>query len=84
MARILDFFKKPAEGEDVRAPRRELARFLARVCSNDYGYQVVRSASDVQGPLGGEFELLIVQVPTEFGPRNVRVCVYGMGVFAGD
>ncbi len=84
MARIFDFLRKAAPEEDIREPRRAVARFLAGVCDNDLGWRVKGQSTGVPGPLGGEFELLIVEVPTEFGPRKVRICVYGMGVFVGD
>lgn len=74
----------PAE-EDRTAPRREAAADIATSLRQAFDkYARVDERGTQDGPLGGQFELVMVDLPTPHGMRRVRVCVYGMGVMADD
>lgn len=72
--------------EDPRAPRREVAQQVLAALRVAPGVRVPSLAFPItqQGPLGGEYEYIYVMVQTEFGPRGVRVCIYGNGVMAEE
>lgn len=70
--------------EDRGAPRREVAAEVANLLGQEWDRFKVTERGTQDGPLGGRFELIMVDVPTPHGTRRVRICVYGVGVFADE